>query len=637
VGRVPLFLLDTNVDANQPQDRSLTDRLYGGDLEWRLKQEIVIGVGGLRALEAMGLRPAVCHMNEGHSSFLALERARLLMREHQLAFDEARELGAAGCVFTTHTPVPAGNDRFPAEMIERYFGAWPQELGLSREAFLGLGREDATDQQEHFCMTVLALKLAAKSNGVSKLHGHVSRNMWKRVWSGAPVHEIPIGAITNGVHQRSFLSADMRRLFDSYLGPKWHTEPEEPATWERIDRIPAEELWRTHERSRERTITFARARLAQQIERRGRTQRETTPHEVLDPEALTIGFARRFAAYKRATLVLRDPARLARILNASGRPVQLVFAGKAHQKDEAGKEIIRKVVHLANQPEFRSKIVFLEDYDINVARALVQGVDVWLNTPVRPLEASGTSGMKAVVNGAIHVSVLDGWWAECYDPQVGWAIGNAEEYADREIGERIESEALYHLLESELVPLFYERGKDGLPRRWIELMKRSMKALGPVFNTHRMVREYFETTYAPVTARQAELTQDGHARAKAIAQFKRRVAAQWGRVEVRSVDARREEVVVGEPLVVRAQVALGELSPADVNVQLFHGPVDVRGELVEGRALPMIATDGEQDGAYTFVGEALTRRSGRYGFAVRVLPRQKDLMNPFDAQPPKWG
>jgi starch phosphorylase len=637
VGRVPLILLDSNLPENTPEDQRLTDRLYGGDLDMRIRQEILLGIGGLRALEALGFAPAVCHMNEGHSAFLALEHLRQL-RAKGLGLPEARELATSGHVFTTHTPVPAGNDRFPPEMMDRYFGDWYGQLGMSRDEFLALGREDPSDPAESFCMTVMALKLAAKSNGVSKLHGGVSRKMWKRVFPEVPENEVPIGSVTNGVHQRSFLSEDMRRLFDSYLGPKWVSDPDEASTWDRIERIPAEELWRAHERGRERLIAFSRQRLARQLERRGGGSKSIADaNEVLDPKAFTIGFARRFATYKRATLVLRDPERLLKILNHSHRPVQILFAGKAHQKDEPGKEIIRKVVHLANQEEFRHRIVFLEDYDLNVARHLVQGVDIWLNTPVRPLEASGTSGMKAVVNGAIHVSVLDGWWAEAYKSDLGWAIGEAEEYQDRDVAERIEADMLYHLLESEIVPMFYQRSRDGLPRDWIALMKRSIRELSPVFNTQRMVRQYFEEAYRPVGTRQEALRAGNFARAHALADFKQRLARQWDRVFVRSVEAGAEDVTVGQPLTIKATVVLGELSAADVDVQAVSGPVDTRGEMVDGHAISLQPVGKPVEGVQSYSGTLTSAVSGRFGFSTRVLPKHPDLAGPFGFLPPRWG
>lgn len=638
VGRVPLILLDSNLVDNAPDDRPITDRLYGGDLDMRIRQEVVLGIGGLRALAALGLSPSVCHMNEGHSAFLALERVRQLREEHGLSFAEASEVAAAGNCFTTHTPVPAGNDRFPPEMMRSYLAGWPEALGATENELMALGRENPSDAAEHFCMTVLALKLATKANGVSKLHGQVSRKMWKQVYPGAMLNEVPIGSITNGIHQRSFLANEMRRLFDSYLGPKWHSNPEDATNWALLERIPAEELWRSHERCRGQLIAFTRLRLASQLERRGASLREIREAgEVLDPQALTIGFARRFATYKRATMFMRDPVRLAKLLNDPNRPMQFIFSGKAHQRDEPGKALIRKLVHLASEPEFRNRIVFIEDYDMNVARMLVQGVDVWLNNPLRPLEASGTSGMKSAVNGGINASVLDGWWAEAYDGEVGWAIGGGEEYDDYETSERVECEALYHLLESEIVPLFYERSKDAVPRGWVEKMKISMSRLAPVFNTHRMVQGYHDEAYAPLARRHQALSANAQARARSLSDYKRRVESQWERVGVRSVDASERELTVGDTFTVRAVVSLGDLKPEEVQVQVFAGPLNMRGEVVDGVPKPMSPGKPESDGTVIFETRMSPETSGRFGFGVRVVPHHPDLVHSFGWVPVRWG
>ena len=408
VGRVSLFLLDSNLPANHPEDRVITDQLYGGDLEMRLKQEILLGIGGYRALEALGLDPTVYHMNEGHSAFLGLERVRRLKEKHGLSFQEAFEEASAGLIFTGHTPVPAGHDYFPASLMDRYFGDYIGRLGIGRGEFLALGRQNPANDAEEFCMTVLALRMAASSNGVSKLHGEVSRKMWKSIWPGVPEDEVPIGHVTNGVHFRSWISLEMNQLYDRYLGPNWRVDAD-AKLWQRVEGIPAEELWRTHERRRVRLVAFARRHLRLQLQRRGAPRSEIdAADEVLDPDALTIGFARRFATYKRATLVLRDIERLGRILNNAERPVQILFAGKAHPRDDAGKQLIQQIIRLAQQKEFRRRIVFLEDYDMAMARCLVQGSDIWLNTPLRPQEASGTSGMKALRQRR-HQSEHPGW------------------------------------------------------------------------------------------------------------------------------------------------------------------------------------------------------------------------------------
>ncbi len=411
IGRTRLFLLDTNIPENSRTDQDLTDFLYGGDADKRICQEVILGIGGIRALDAMGIHPTVCHMNEGHSAFLGLERIRVLREKLGVDFDTAREITCASSCFTTHTPVPAGTDAFPQPLVEHYFGEYAHQLGLDMEGFMALGRVDPSNRGEYFNMTVLAMRLSQHRNGVSRLHGKVSRSMWSPLWPGLRVEEVPITHITNGVFHKTWLSPDMRTLFDRYLGPKWREDPSDPSAWDHVASIPAEELWRTHERRRERLVAFTRRRLSRQLEQRNASPSEIrAAGEVLDPEALTIGFARRFAAYKRSTLLFRDPDRLERIVDDLDRPVQFIIAGKAHPKDEPGKDLIRRIVQWAREERFRRRVVFLENYNMEVARYMLQGVDVWMNTPRRPNEASGTSGMKAVVNGAIHMSVLDGWW-----------------------------------------------------------------------------------------------------------------------------------------------------------------------------------------------------------------------------------
>ncbi|MFH1568003.1 MAG: alpha-glucan family phosphorylase, partial [Gemmatimonadota bacterium] len=468
VGRVPLYLLDANVQENSPEDRNLTAILYGGDREMRIRQEILLGIGGVRALEALGQRPTLCHMNEGHSAFLALERIRLVMEEHGLSFEAAREACAAGHIFTTHTPVAAGNDWFPAEMVERHLGQYRQELGLSHGELLGLGRTDPAAEHSDFCMTVLALRLSAHSNGVSRLHGEVSRRMWSSLWPRVAPREVPITHITNGVHTLSWISPHMAALLDRHLGDGWRRDPGDPTAWQGLQGIPEGELWGTRRTRRQTLVDYARYHLSNQFRRQGVPQaRAEQLLKGLDPEALTIGFARRFATYKRGSLVLRDTKRLAALLTAPGRPVQLLFAGKAHPHDHAGKELIRDIVSLSRRPPFAGRVFFLEDYDMNLARYLVQGCDVWLNNPRRPEEASGTSGMKAAINGGLQLSVLDGWWDEACDLHSGWTIGRGEVYEDLDYQDEVESAGLYDLLETEVIPLFYDRDAQGVPRGWL--------------------------------------------------------------------------------------------------------------------------------------------------------------------------
>ncbi len=639
VGRVPLYLLDTNISENQrPEDRDITDQLYGGDQEMRMKQEILLGVGGYQALEALGMSPTIYHMNEGHSAFLALEHTRRLMEEHGLTFAEARELASASLVFTTHTPVPAGHDYFPPYLMDRYFDDYPRKLGVTRRDFLALGRRNPDDDNESFCMTILALKFAARSNGVSRLHGKVSRDMWRDLWPGVPEGEIPIEHITNGVHFPSWISRDMNHIYDRYLGPRWREVPSDSEMWQRAENLAAEELWRTHERRRERLVAFVRRRLREQLERRGapRTEVEASS-EVLDPEALTIGFARRFATYKRATLVFRDPNRLARIVNALGRPVQFIFAGKAHPRDDPGKALIQQIVGLARQDRFRYRLVFLEDYDMTVARYMVQGVDVWLNTPRRPREASGTSGMKAAANGVLNLSILDGWWDEAYEPGLGWAIGKGETvetgFRDNpEYQDQVESEALYDLLERDVVPTFYDRVSGNLPRRWIDMMKANLKHVCPFFNTNRMVREYTDHFYMPTADRYYRLISDNMKSVKDLASWRERIWTEWSQVKVTFVGADSfTELMVGDDICVRARIHLGPvLTPDDVSVEFYMGLVDSNGEFMEAKAHAMIPISVEKQGHYLYeVNVPAWRRSGRHGYTVRVLPKHRDLTTPF--------
>ncbi|RKY25071.1 MAG: alpha-glucan phosphorylase [Planctomycetota bacterium] len=627
VGRVPLFLLDTNVPENSPDDRAIAGRLYGGDIEMRLKQEILLGIGGVHALAALGIEANTYHMNEGHSAFMALERIRRVMEEKGAPFADARELTSAGNVFTTHTPVPAGNDRFPPDLFLKYVSHYADALGLSEKELLALGRERPEDDNEPFCMTVLALKLAAKRNGVSKLHGRVSRRMWRSVWPDLPEDEIPIDSITNGVHFRSWISKDLADLYDRYLGPKWMEDPTDRWIWDSVENIPREELWRTHERRRERLVAFARGRLKEQVVQRGGSRAEIrAADEALDPEALTIGFARRFATYKRADLILRDTERLAKILCDRERPVQLIFAGKAHPRDNHGKELLRKIVHLIRGKELRKRVVFLEDYDVSVARYLVQGVDVWLNTPRRLLEASGTSGMKASANGAINVSILDGWWWEAYSPEAGWRVGNDEDYDDRDYQDTVESNALYDMLEQEIVPMFYKRDSNGLPTKWISLMKSATRLLCPAYNTNRMVHDYTEKFYLPCYFNWKDLGEEEMARAKLLAQWKKLLRSAWREVTVKDVTVENgTELRVGGRLEVLARVALGSIPPSDVAVEVYHGQLNALGEIVEGRPTRMEWREQDGDGGHVFRGYVPCIASGRNGFAVRVVPTHQDF------------
>ena len=497
VGRVNLFLMDTDVPENDPWNRELSARLYSGDNEMRVRQEIMLGIGGVRVLRALGLAPEVWHMNEGHSAFLVLELVRELVTAEHLSFHDAALRVRKKSIFTTHTPVPAGHDAFPFHMMEKYFHHfWPQ-LNLDRDGFLNLGKHHEA-WGEAFNMTVLALKMSGQANGVSQLHGEVSREMWQSVWPDRPVAEVPITAVTNGIHVPTWIASEMRELFDKTLGPDWMEHHDDPNLWAKINEISDKQLWRTHEKLRSKLISFLSDRTRRRwVDGRHDAVQVLTNGGFLDNEILTIGFARRFATYKRATLLFRDPERLKRILLHPERPVQIIFAGKAHPADDPGKHLIQTVYNIAKSHDWGGRVAFIEDYDMHTGRYLKQGVDVWLNTPRRPREASGTSGMKAALNGVPNLSVLDGWWVEGYNGANGWAIGENKDYDSHEAQDAADAESLYRALEEEIVPLFYNRDGDGIPRGWVEVMRESIRTNAPMFSMRRMVKEYTDRLYVP--------------------------------------------------------------------------------------------------------------------------------------------
>ncbi|MHC4398047.1 MAG: alpha-glucan family phosphorylase [Planctomycetota bacterium] len=496
VGRVNLYLLDCDVDGNSPEDRELTSRLYGGDNRTRIRQETVAGVGGIRALRALGITPGVYHLNEGHSAFATLEVIRERMADDGLSFDDALRDVAQHTVFTTHTPVPAGHDRFDGGLIEEHLGLLRDELGISLEQLMGLGRVEPQNESEPFCMTVLGLKLSRRANAVSALHGHITRRMWAHLWPWRVEEDVPIGHITNGVHIPSWLAWQMQQLYDRHFPPDWYDRMGEPEVWQGIHDVDPGELWETHHAMKNLLFAFVRRRVSRQCRRRGESDEAVeAARNMLDPDALTIGFGRRFATYKRAALILSDTERIARIVNDPERPVQIIFAGKAHPADQPGKELIQRIANLRHDPRFTGKIVFVEDYDINVCRHLIQAVDVWLNSPRRPLEASGTSGQKAVLNGVLNLSVLDGWWAEAYDGSNGFAIGKGTSHVNSEITDARDDKYLYRTLEEEVIPLYYDRDIDGLPQQWIKRMMNSISSLAWRFSADRMVADYVLSTY----------------------------------------------------------------------------------------------------------------------------------------------
>jgi starch phosphorylase len=614
VGRVPLYLLDTDVEGNSEAGVAVTDRLYGGDGHHRLRQEIVLGIGGVRALRALGIHPEVFHTNEGHAGFLGLERAREFVLAG-LPFPAAIEAVRAGGVFTTHTPVPAGIDRFSRELMESYFAAFAAECGVTFDELFALGERD-DERDGTFNMAVMGLRLAARSNGVARLHGQVSRRMFRGMWPDLSVDEVPIGSITNGVHGRTWVSARVDALFTRVVGDDWNGADAE--RWAQVKEIDHAEAWATLNDGRDELVRLARQRLGA---------------DVLDPRVLTVGFARRFATYKRATLLLSDADRLRALLHDDERPVQFVFAGKAHPADTPGKELIQQIEQFARQADVRMGFVFLADYDISIARAMYHGCDVWLNTPRRPLEACGTSGMKAALNGALNCSILDGWWDECYDGTNGWAIESAEDDPDLERRDLREAASLFSILEEQVVRRFYDRGIDGVPRDWVAMVLQAWASLGPQVTAARMVRDYTTALYEPAAAGAVHLTSDDGKPALQLAEWRRRVLDAWPTVTVTSVDIDDTDAAAGTSREVTVDVDLRGLSPDDVRVEVIHGPVGRDGDFLQHpAAVEVIRT---ANGRYT--GEIVVGHSGSYGVSARVIPVHPDLASRFDLGRVAWA
>ena len=625
VGRVKLYLLDTNISQNEHvEHREITDQLYGGDTHHRMRQEIVLGIGGLRALEAVGCKPTACHMNEGHSAFLALERMRLLIREAGLNFEEALEACRTNNIFTTHTSVPAGIDLFDPGMMHEYFAEYCRDAEIPFDQLLALGRREIFDQNERFSMAILAIKTSSYRNAVSCLHRLVSQDMFSGLWPKLPVWEVPITSVTNGVHLPTWLNGDLAQLYDQYLQPDWRERYQEPGIWELVQDIPGRELWESHRKRKRNLIGFVREHMvASAVNRKAPAGEQKRLAEVLDPEALTIGFARRFATYKRATLLFRDIDRLKRILTNSKRPVQIVIAGKAHPKDQPGKMFIREIVQLSRDPEISQKIVFLEDYGIQIARELVQGVDLWLNNPRRGEEACGTSGMKAGINGILNLSILDGWFDEAYEISGGWAIGDRDGYSEDQ--DEIHARAIYSMLENEIVPMFFEgRGDENVPEEWIRRMKQSLMYLSPQFNSQRMLSEYMTQLYEPAHQGFTEVSRDGFQPARERVQWNRQINSAWEQVKfVEFGPGPEANVMNGQPIPLRAKLDLAGLRPTDVRVEAVIGRVGVSGQLEETQVLTLKA--GEQHGAScVFSKEFVPHQTGRLGYALRVSPNHYD-------------
>ena len=639
VGRVNVYLLDTDIPENSPEDRLITAELYGGDLEMRMRQEIVLGIGGVKALAALGIQPAVFHMNEGHSAFLALERIRLNVVEKKLDFYSALQLVAAANVFTTHTPVPAGNDSFSRDMMQKYFGKLAKELNVLFDELFSFGHT-RLNPNDPFSMTILALRLSRHANGVSKLHGEVSRSLWKDVWTGVPVHEVPITNITNGVHTKTWMAPEFAALYRKHVGD-WEEHLTEPEFWRGVIDIPDAQLWETHQHLKRRLIDFVRDREQQRRERLGESPESIRKvNRILDAEILTIGFARRFATYKRGTLLFSDKERMKRLVSDTTRPVQFIFAGKSHPRDEGGKALIQEVYKFSREAGLENRIVFVEDYDSYIARRLVQGVDLWLNHPLRPLEASGTSGMKCAPNGGINLSVLDGWWCEGYNNSNGWAIGRDIDSGSTEFQNEVDASSLYQLLENQIVPLYYAKPDGKLPLAWLQLMRESIRSVTPVFNTQRMVKQYTEQLYIPAAQAYENFSRDGCGAAVQLSQWKTQMRKDWPQVHLSDVQVANKDrptIQVGESLQISARVHLGAVDPRHVRVEAYHGELD-NGDLHNPAATVLTqSSQADGDGTYIYQGSVPATESGTYGFSVRVVPTHPCLMQAHELRLITWS
>jgi len=655
VGRTPLYMLDADIEENPESLQLVTDRLYGGDVEHRLRQEILLGVGGIAALRALGISAEVFHTNEGHAGFLGLERIREHMLSDGLSFDQALTAVRAGAVFTTHTPVPAGIDRFPRQLMEKYFGTWAATCEISIDQLMQLGHRPQEASEEPFNMAVMGMHLAERRNGVSALHGEVSREMFSGLWPGVPEEETPVGSITNGVHGATWVSGEIDELLTQCVGNDWQWAGKD--AWQAVLTVDDQKLQAARDASKLRLVEHVRDRLRSHGLVQGRSSSELEwVDSALSPTALTVCFARRMATYKRAALLLSQPERLMRLLLDEQRPIQFIFAGKAHPADELGKELIRQIVSFSADPQIRDRFMFVEDYDIALARSLVQGADVWLNTPVRPMEASGTSGMKAVLNGALHCSVLDGWWAECFSSGEkeasvlgqtsgpnGWAISSAESIADEARRIELEANSLFELLEMQILPLYYGHSDSatdlgpGSSSGWLTRVKENFRTLGPFVGAHRMVRDYVEGLYLPATARARELTSNDFAGAKTLTAFHKRLEAEWHQVHVDRIEINEDIADLGTQREVTASVSLGALHPSEVDVQLLVGHVGQSGELEHTQTVSLDVHGPEGENHLRYTGTAWLGTAGRMGVTARVVPRHELIEVPIEFGLVAWA
>ena len=638
VGRVTLYLMDSDIEENNEEYRDITTTLYGGNQEMRISQEIVLGMAGVRLLKTLGLKPSLYHMNEGHSSFLIIELIKNIMKEKQISFDMAKDIVSSKTVFTTHTPVPAGNDIFPLELVEKYFKDYWERLGISKEEFFKMGMEPNPKPNSGFNMGILALKVAGKKNGVSKLHGAVSRELFSDVWPEIAPDESPITYVTNGIHTCSWLSPNLKELYNKYLMPYWQDHIYENSTWEKIAEIPNEELWNAHMQRKQKLMEKAKQNILERLKRSGYRYEEINEiTSKLNPNALTIGFARRFATYKRATLLFRDLERITQILNNADRPVQILIAGKAHPADKEGQNLIKYIHEISMKPQFKGKVFLLENYNMELSRYLISGVDVWLNTPRRPMEASGTSGQKASVNGAVNFSILDGWWAEGYNQKNGWAIGTNAEYESYEIQDNCDSESIYQILENKIIPAYYEKNEKGISDKWMEYMKNSIISTGGKYSTARMLVDYTNQLYMPLI----NLYHKYYESLENVANYnswKKEMYKNWANIVITEENNLNNIVVdAGENIEAHCRVTLPNIEPENVEVQVYYGRIKENGVLEKIAIIPMILeTYNEEEKVATYKAKIELTTGGNYGYTFRVMPKHEMLLDSENLNLVKW-
>ena len=641
VGRIKLYLLDADIDENSSEYRSVTKQLYGGDREMRISQEIVLGMGGISLLRHLGINPTVFHMNEGHSSFLLLERIKNVMKDKEVSFDIARDIVSSQTVFTTHTPIPAGNDIFTMDLMNKYFKDYWVRLGISQDEFLRLGMKENGSYEDGFNMGILALRIAGKKNGVSKLHCEVSREIFSDVWPNIAPNESPITYVTNGIHTTTWLAQDLKDLYNKYLEPYWQDKIYDDNIWKKISNIPNKELWKAHLVRKQKLMEMARQNLVTRYRRNNMNYQDISDIvEKFNPDALTIGFARRFIDYKRAVLIFKDLERITEILNIPNKPIQLVFAGKAHPLDWQGQGIVKYIHELSMKPQFKGKIFLLENYSMSVSRYMVSGVDVWLNTPRRPMEASGTSGQKASVNGVINFSISDGWWAEGYNQKNGWIIGTNDEYDNYENQDRVDSNSIYDTLENKIIPLYYDRNEDGIPEGWIEKMKNSIISTGGQYSTERMLKEYTENLYMPLINLHDKYFTDLQ-KVSEYNDWKSEIKKSWDEIQI-TEEGNADDVTIdaGKKVEVRCNVKLPNISVENIEVQVYYGTIKDDGTIEKLGIIPMVLDEKEtkkrDDGSYTFVSSIELNTGGNYGYTFRVLPKHEMLLDSTNLNLIKW-